>query len=152
MANIYDVAKYILSKLDKITAMKLEKLCYYCQAWTLVWDETPLFNEKIEAWGKGPVSPDLYRWHSGQFLVSINETLENLCSCDLTPKQKQNIDSLILGYGDLTAQELSELTHKEAPWKEANAQCPISGMCDAEITHAMMHEYYSNLPEEYEIN
>lgn len=25
--------------------MKLQKLCYYAQAWSLVWDDAPLFAE-----------------------------------------------------------------------------------------------------------
>lgn len=28
---------------------------YYAQAWSLVWDEKPLFPERIEAWVNGPV-------------------------------------------------------------------------------------------------
>ena len=45
MANVFDVAKYILEKLGTLSTMKLQKLCYYCQAWSLVWDDTPLFDE-----------------------------------------------------------------------------------------------------------
>ncbi len=151
MANIFDVADYILSKQMRITAMKLEKLCYYCQAWTLVWDEKPLFSNKIEAWGRGPVSPELYHWHSGKFIVKKDSTLDNLCSGKLTQKEKENIDTVLRGYGKLTAQELSDLTHKEDPWRIANGTCDISNKCDAEITLAMMHEYYSSLPETQEI-
>ena len=32
------------------TSWKLQKLVYYCQAWSLVWDEEPLFEARIEAW------------------------------------------------------------------------------------------------------
>ena len=44
-------------------AMKLQKLVYYAQAWSLVWDEAPLFHARIEAWSNGPVAPALYREH-----------------------------------------------------------------------------------------
>lgn len=151
MANIFDVASYILSKQHPITAMKLEKLCYYCQAWTLVWDEKPLFSNRIEAWGKGPVSPELYHWHSGKFLVENDEALNNQCKGNLTDKEKENIDEVLDGYGMLTAQELSDLTHSEEPWRIANGTCDISSKCNAEITLAMMHEYYSSLPKAQEI-
>ena len=33
-----DVAKYILKEHGEMTAMKLQKLVYYCQAWSLVWE------------------------------------------------------------------------------------------------------------------
>ncbi|WP_307850044.1 MULTISPECIES: type II toxin-antitoxin system antitoxin SocA domain-containing protein [unclassified Saccharopolyspora] len=42
-----------------MTAMKLQKLVYYSQAWHLVWDERPLFDEPVQAWANGPVVPDL---------------------------------------------------------------------------------------------
>ena len=148
MANVFDVAKYILENLGTISAMKLQKLCYYSQVWSLVWDERPLFNNIIQAWGKGPVSPELYQWHKGKFLVNIDDLLVKLMDKDapLTDEQKRNIDAVLTKYGRLTAQELSDLTHKETPWREANGSCPISENCDAEITHAAMHEYYSSIP------
>lgn len=56
-ANVFDVAKYILHKSEKITTFKLQKLCYYSYVWTLDWVEEHLFNEKIYAWKNGPVIP-----------------------------------------------------------------------------------------------
>lgn len=36
-ANVFDVAKYILDTVGgEITSMKLQKLCYYSQAWHMV--------------------------------------------------------------------------------------------------------------------
>ena len=45
----YFMIPYILEKKGRMTTMKLQKLIYYAQAWSLVWDERPLFDEKIEA-------------------------------------------------------------------------------------------------------
>ena len=50
MAEVLDVAAYILKKQGPMTAMKLQKLVYYCQAWSLVWQSKPLFPNDIEAW------------------------------------------------------------------------------------------------------
>ena len=47
--TIFDVAKYILHKMNRMSTMKLQKLCYYAQAWALVWDDTPLFDEEFYA-------------------------------------------------------------------------------------------------------
>ena len=55
MAKVHDVAAYIISKMRGVDAMKLQKLLYYSQAWSLVWDSRPLFPSKIEAWANGPV-------------------------------------------------------------------------------------------------
>ena len=70
MITVHDVAAYILNKTGEITAMKLQKLVYYSQVWSLVWDEQPLFEARIEAWANGPVIPELYNEHRGQFLVN----------------------------------------------------------------------------------
>jgi len=56
-----------------MTAMKLQKLAYYSQAWSLVWDEKALFPEKIEAWANGPVVRALYDRHRGMFKVTLAE-------------------------------------------------------------------------------
>ncbi|MGW0920666.1 Panacea domain-containing protein [Streptomyces sp. NPDC002755] len=48
-----------------MTAMKLQKLVYYCQAWHLVWEGRALFPEAIRAWASGPVCPAVYELHQG---------------------------------------------------------------------------------------
>ena len=50
MANVFDTAKYILEQSGSMSTMKLQKLCYYSQAWSLVWDDSPLFDEDFQAW------------------------------------------------------------------------------------------------------
>src|SRR5680860_208464 len=74
MASVLDVAEYILKETGSMTTMKLQKLVYYSQAWSLVWDEKPLFGEPIEAWANGPVVRALYEAHRGRFQV---DTIEN---------------------------------------------------------------------------
>ena len=70
MATVFDVAKYILRKCGRISTWKLEKLCYYSQAWTMAWDEIPLFNEDFEAWANGPVCPEFFKEHKGMFSIT----------------------------------------------------------------------------------
>ncbi len=143
MPNCVDVAQYILQKKGAMTAMKLQKLVYYCQAWSLVWDEKPLFAEKIQAWANGPVVRELYDLHKGKFIVTDLPTgnPENLSML-----QKANIDSVLEAYGDKTAQWLSDLAHMEGPWNEARTGYPDGVNCENEISLATMHEYYSSIP------
>ena len=147
MASIFNVAHYILQKEKSMTAMKLQKLCYYSQAWHLVWEEMPLFENRIEAWENGPVSPDLYKWHKGKFIVENNKELDNLCCSDtLADNEKETIDCILRDYKKYTAQQLSDLTHQEKPWKETyNKYKDFSGRCEAEIPINLMHEFYSGL-------
>src|ERR1035441_8378065 len=121
MVSVFDVTRYILEKYGPTTAMKLQKLVYYCQAWSLCWDEAPLFSEKIEAWQNGPVVRELFYAYKGQYLVSVCER----GNVDLlTPNQKDTIDKVIDFYGKKSPQWLSDLTHSEGPWKIARQGIP----------------------------
>lgn len=142
MANVHDVAAYVLKKLGTITAMKLQKLIYYSQAWSLVWDEKPLFEQRIEAWANGPVVPALYESHRGEFQLSslpIGEP-ENLTSTEC-----ETVDKVLEFYGKESSQWLSDLTHKEDPWLKAREKLAPGERGDKEITLDSMGEYYGSL-------
>lgn len=144
MANVFDVAKYILEKTEDISAMKLQKLVYYCQAWSLVWDENELFHEDFEAWANGPVVRELYNAHRGLFKVNA-DNFEQGDSANLTDEQQETIDKVLEFYGDKSAQWLSNLTHREQPWLTArNGAEPMTASSEV-ITKASMEEYYSAL-------
>ena len=142
MANIHDVATYILDKLGLMTAMKLQKLVYYSQAWSLGWDEKPLFSQRIEAWANGPVAPDLYEVHRGMFEVG-SWALGNKNA--LTPDEADTVNAVLVFYGGKSSQYLSDLTHKEEPWREARAGLPPGARGTKEITLSSMAEYYGSL-------
>lgn len=143
MASVLDVAHYVLQKQGVMSVMKLQKLVYFCQAWAIVWDEKPLFNEKIEAWANGPVVRELYDAHKGKFEIS---SLTKGNPDNLTRAQKETIDAVLECYGDKNAQWLSDLTHLEAPWNITREGLPPGAACDRVISLACMHEYYSSLP------
>ena len=149
MVNIFDVVKYILNKKSKITAMKLQKLVYYCQAWSIVWDGKPLYKENIEAWVNGPVVRELYKKHKGMYEIKKGSFIPDLGDVSkLNEDQKETIDAVIKYYGDKSPQWLSDLTHKEDPWRKAR-----EGLLDGErgnriISHASLEEYYSSLGED----
>jgi uncharacterized phage-associated protein len=125
--------------------MKLQKLTYYSQAWNLVWEERELFHEDFEAWANGPVSPELYVRHRGEFLV--NSQMFADIPDDLTKTEEENIDKVLAHYGDKTAQWLSDLTHMEDPWNIARTQAGVSDgeRCNTIINKGEMHLYYSGL-------
>lgn len=142
MVSVHDVAAYILWKSGPMTAMKLQKLVYYCQAWSLVWDEKPLFRSKIEAWANGPVVPDLYRKHRGMFKLY---SWEHGDATALNADQKATVNAVLRYYGDKPSQWLSDLTHQEDPWRNARAGALPGHPGDNVISHASMAEYYSGL-------
>lgn len=142
MASAHDVAKYILERQSPMTTWKLQKLVYYSQAWHLVWDDEPLFDERIEAWANGPVVRALYALHKGKFEVSRwpKGKIRNL-----TTRQRESIDAVLDFYGDKTGHWLSELTHMEDPWRQARAGLAPDERGRKQITRGSLADYYSQL-------
>ena len=137
-----DVAQYILEKMGRLPAMKLQKLCYYSQAWSLVWDEQKLFHNRIEAWANGPVISGLYSSHYRQYDVA---EIAGGDSSKLSSFQKATIDKVTKFYGDYTSKQLSDMTHMEEPWKLARGDTPEGERSNNVITVESMAEYYGKL-------
>ena len=126
-----------------MSTWKLQKLVYYSQAWSLAWDDKPLFAERIEAWANGPVVPDLYKKHRRQFSV---ESWDEWGSPDnFSEDQQETIDIILADYGDLTGRQLSHLTHAERPWREARDGLGPTDPSSSEITTTSMQAYYEAL-------
>jgi uncharacterized phage-associated protein len=142
MASAHDVAAYIIEKRGEMSAMKLQKLVYYSQAWNLVWEDRQPFPDKIQAWANGPVVPSLYREHRGDFKV---RSWAGGDAAKLSDRQRGSIDAVLGFYGSKTAQYLSELTHAERPWREAREGLPPGARSAREITPAAMAEFYGSL-------
>ncbi len=143
MANIFDTAKFILEKSGTMSPMKLQKLCYYAQAWSLVWNGSPLFEEDFQAWANGPVCPELFYKTKGKYSVIANDETGGIC--DLSSNQKDTIDKVIEYYGGRDAQWLSQLAQIEDPWKQARKDL-FTGSGNANIiTKESIMVYYGGL-------
>lgn len=142
--KVHDVAAYILAKKGSMTTWKLQKLVYYAQAWSLVWDQKALFASRIEAWANGPVCSDLYSLHKGQFKIA---NLPEGNPDTLDKNERETVDAVLEYYGDKHPQWLSDLTHAEAPWKDARGGLSPGIASNREITMEAMASFYGSLPE-----
>lgn len=140
MPTARDVAQCILDDHGPMTVMKLQKLVYYSQAWSVVWNDDVLFNEPIEAWKNGPVVRDLWQATRGDFRV---KEVPGGNSAALSETQRQDIGRVLAFYGSRDAQWLSDLTHMEDPWRNAYACAQ-----NTEIQPQALSEYYSSLTED----
>lgn len=142
MANVFDTAKYILEQSGPMSVMKLQKLCYYSQAWSLVWDDCPLFDEDFQAWHTGPVCPELYTKTEGKHTVRAKD--ETGGAGDLTDNQKDTIDKVLKHYATHDAQWLGAVARLEDPWIKAHGSTQTD-KCPNVITKESIAEYYGGL-------
>ena len=142
MASVFDVAKYILKQAGEMSTWKLQKLCYYSQAWSLAWTERELFPEDFEAWSNGSVCPELFREHKGLFIVS---DIAKGLSDALTEDEKDTVNVVLQDYGGMSPYELRELSHSEEPYKQARGSLPDGARCSAVIFKSSMGNYYGSL-------
>lgn len=137
-ANAKDVAEYLLSLIntnfgDTISNLKLQKLLYYCQGYSLALFDKPLFNEKIYAWTYGPVVKVIYNEYKNYGAKSLEPILNY--KGKLTQNQRRLVSKIYEQYGQFSAGKLVEMTHNEAPWKNTSK--------DKEITQKKLKEFFS---------
>ena len=127
MVKVFDVAKYVLEKCGEMSTWKLQKLCYYCQAWR-----------------NGPVCPELYEVLQGRFMISA-ESFKFGDSTKLDADEKESVDVVLKDYGELEPYDLRAITHLEDPWKNARGDLPVDANSDVEIPLESMGAYYGSL-------
>ena len=148
MASILSVAKWFLSR-QSMEHKKLQKLCYYGQAWHCALEGRPLFSDRIEAWVHGPVIPSLYQEYKSygwQKIPQVKDFDESIFSSETLEVLRAVYDT----YGDFTGMQLESLTHSEVPWQKARGELypskPLE-LCTNEIQEQDMREYYRRLYE-----
>lgn len=140
--SVFDVAKYILKEIGTISAIKLEKLVYYCQVWYLIeYEGEALFEEPIEAWINGPVVRSLYNDHRKQDFVSFlsKGNIDNLSN-----EQKNLIKKVLKYYKDKSILWLITHTHQEQPWLIARKGFRDSERCENIITIDDIYSFYKD--------
>lgn len=143
------VADYFLLQVDPtsgdtISNLKLQKLCYYAQAWSLALCNKPLFSDRIEAWAHGPVVPVLYdRFRQSSWHAIDPTDLQSDPLAQLPTEDVRLLESVWAKYGKFNGKQLEQLTHSEAPWRDAYGNRPPGGRCEEEITQDTMKRFYS---------
>ncbi len=133
MYKANDVAQYFINhsydgQLDDVTNLKLQKLLYYAQGYSLALLDRPLFDEEIEHWEHGTVIPCVYR----QYKQYGNQIIPNSPHFDMSifsTNTKKILDMVCYRYAKYSAWKLRNMTHNETPWLETNPNQVISKQC-----------------------
>lgn len=119
---------------ESLSQMKLQKLVYFAHGYYLAFTELPLIEDPVEAWKFGPVIRSLYREFARFGSDEITEPATVFDGTSLEERKikiedypdfatNEYVDGLISEvwrvYKDLSAVQLSNLTHQEGtPWAE----------------------------------
>ncbi|MDQ0999777.1 putative phage-associated protein [Neobacillus niacini] len=126
MARALDVARYMIHLNNRVNApqtsltnLKIQKLLYYAFGMHRVMTNGEnLFNENVSAWKYGPVIKEVYDAFKKYGYSDIEDDYwyEDF---NLTPREINTIENTWDQLGQLPANVLVEMTHRETPWIEA---------------------------------
>lgn len=124
MLNSIDVANFFidLAKSDPyndMTNIRVNKMLFFAQGWSLVRRGMPLFEEELCAWPYGPVAPSVYR----AFQPCGNQKIVDF-SGEFTPEKFESDEIELLldvsrEYDKYSTTKLVNMTHeKGSPWHQ----------------------------------
>lgn len=143
MSTNQEVSFYILhlASLSNISVcnLKLQKLLYYCQGFSLGITKQKLFADPIEAWDHGPVVRSVYHdyKHFGKGNLPVPQSFDDSVFDEI---QKDIIKSVVNVFGVKTAWELRQMTHREPIWLAHSANDKGDG---TEISVMEIMEFFS---------
>jgi len=151
MANIVHVAKYLLTLAEgcntKVNPLKLQKLLYYCEGWTIAITDKELFpGENFQAWLHGPVNVTVYHEFSSSYgMFDAIDTPRKAVPPSITVEQRAIIDRVFEIYNQYSGSQLEMMTHTEKPWIEARGTLSPNMHSDTIIDKATMKIEFSQI-------
>lgn len=121
--------KYINT--EPLTQMKAMKLLYYMQAASLVLRNKPLFDDQILAWKYGPVVKSVHDKYYGYRSIVDSNSITDADRADYKlvqsdPAIRDIVNTIYDFYGQRSASNLMQQTHREKPWRKTPLNQVIS--------------------------
>lgn len=143
------LSNYILKHYGPMSHLKLQKLVFYCDAYSLAYFGKPLIEDNFEAWVHGPVCRRLYdslkdksKLYSDVAYTSDGDDADKEFA-SLTFDQQSLINNILSQLSSWSSFELEASTHQEDPWKNARKGYNEADKCSVLIKKDDMKEYYS---------
>lgn len=121
--DVYEIAKWFLHT-EPMTHKKLQKLLYFSYGIYLAQNNddynrlnNSLFENKFEAWVHGPVDPKIYSLYKNNGINLLY--LEDIDTVSFDSKIMNALNKTLEIYGKYSADELENISHNQAPWKNA---------------------------------
>ncbi|MFJ6540549.1 Panacea domain-containing protein [Streptomyces sp. NPDC091385] len=143
--HVQDVAAYILAKEGPMSAMKLQKLCYFAYGYHLAWEDRQLFPERFEAWANGPVVWELYDQHRGRYQLDRDDIHGDPSALD--DGERDSVNVVLENFRAYSAHELSAMSHQPGPWLDARSRAGVTDLqrSNEELRDEEIADYFGAL-------
>ena len=155
--DVNTVADYVIMSLNgdesfSLINLKLQKLMYYIQAWSLGINKESMMNARFEAWVHGPVCRQLYeRFKATKSLYSVisKEDIHNANAVnEICAEDREFINYILENFARYSGTQLETMTHNELPWIEARGGIGPMEHCENQISEQTMSDFYGKKYEE----
>ncbi|WP_281636136.1 Panacea domain-containing protein [Flavobacterium marginilacus] len=151
MKNINQICDYVILRLKQeedmpLSNIKLQKLLYYIQAWSLALKNEKSFDGDFQAWVHGPVNRQIYdRFNPTKYLfseISLNDIQDKEIATKLNESEISHINKVLEVYAPYSGVELEEMSHKEEPWISARKGYAPNQRCEEIIDEKLLGDYF----------
>ena len=121
-----------------VTPLKLQKLLYYCQGYSLALTGKKLFDERIEAWRYGPVVDSVYQEYKkyNDRIIPLSDDVHFHEIYDVT---HSIVKMVVDEKGRFSGTALADATHKEKPYTSSFK----GDYTNAVIPEKLLKEFFS---------
>ncbi|VTR96136.1 Putative phage-associated protein OS=Thiomonas sp. CB2 GN=THICB2_210003 PE=4 SV=1: DUF4065 [Gemmata massiliana] len=130
-----------------ISPLRLQKLLYYCQGWSLALLGRPLFRQSLQAWRHGPVVVEVYEKFQ-KTRDGLTPDRVGACAAPLPASDSALVEMVWREYAKYTPEELCDMTHAEPAWVEAWGDLPPDSKSDAVISTKTMEQFFRGLGQQ----
>lgn len=131
-----DVAAALRERQPGLGKKKLHKLLYFAQGHHLAVFGRPLFSDTIAAWDMGPVVPALWKEEKDGDPWAGEAAAPPLGEAELN-----TVGYVLSRYGNLSGNDLEDLSHSQAPWRDANTRRLPNG--SVRIEYEAIREFFA---------
>lgn len=120
-----DIANFYIQLVNSISDnyidnLKINKLLYFVQGFSMAKLGRPMFSDVIQAWEYGPVIPNVYYTFKCCGKSPIEEPADNFDESVLSVDELELLIDIYSTYGKYTGWALKDITHKKgSPWSLA---------------------------------
>jgi uncharacterized phage-associated protein len=148
MPSALDIARYLLHVAssddfapDFLCPMRLQKILYYIQGWSLATRSRPAFAEAIEAWTYGPVVKEVYH----AFKEYGNSPIIHAQPAQIPNEDQDFVRRVWQHYRQFSPYQLVCMTHLEPAWRQARQGLDSTAKSNAALNLKTMQDYFESI-------